>query len=80
MKNRLFAFSISMALVLSLAGCGKTGTAQYGEEGRSHSWFVGFTRTGGKDIVVCALTEGGGDGIYSATYVAKQVFYAWGNQ
>ena len=27
MKNRLFAFSISMALVLSLAGCGKTGTA-----------------------------------------------------
>ena len=59
---------------------GKTGTAQYGEEGRSHSWFVGFTRTGGKDIVVCALTEGGGDGIYSATYVAKQVLYVWGNQ
>ena len=31
MKSRLFALSISMALVLSLAGCGKTATMDFSD-------------------------------------------------
>ena len=55
---------------------GKTGTAEYGEisEGRAHSWFVGFSNTGERDIVVCALVE---DGLYYGSQVAGQVFGAW---
>ena len=57
---------------------GKTGTAEYGEiaDGRAHSWFVGFTDTGGKDIVVCALVEDGGDGTLYGSQVARSVIQA----
>ena len=58
---------------------GKTGTAEYGDVayGRAHSWFVGFSNTGNRDIVVCALVEDGGDGTLYGTQVARQVFQRW---
>ncbi len=58
---------------------GKTGTAEYGDisEGLAHSWFTGFSDTGGKDIVVCAIVEDGGNGYAPATQVARAVFQTW---
>lgn len=55
---------------------GKTGTAQYGDvsEGKAHSWFTGFSQTGGEDIVVCVLIEDGGNGNAPAVDAAKQIF------
>ncbi len=55
---------------------GKTGTAQYGnvEEDKAHSWFVGFSETGSRDIAVAVIMEGGGDGSAPAVPVAKRIF------
>ena len=58
---------------------GKTGTAEYGDvwEGHAHSWFIGFSNTGHKDIAVCALVEDGGDGTLYGSQVAGEVFQAY---
>lgn len=55
---------------------GKTGTAQYGniEDDTAHSWFMGFSETGNRDIAIAVIVEGGGNGIAPAVPVAKQVF------
>jgi peptidoglycan glycosyltransferase len=57
---------------------GKTGTAEYGDiaNDTAHSWFVGFSNTGSNDIVVCALVEGGGNGVAPAANVARNIFAA----
>ena len=62
--------------------CGKTGTAEFGDvtQGRAHSWFTGFSNTGGRDITVCVIIEDGGNGYYSATSVAGNIFSAFDAQ
>ena len=58
---------------------GKTGTAEYGDisAGTAHSWFVGFSNTGNRDIVVSVLVENGGNGIAPGTQVARRIFQTW---
>ena len=58
---------------------GKTGTAEYGDiaAGTAHSWFVGFSNTGQRDIVVSVLVENGGNGIAPGTQVARRLFQTW---
>ena len=56
---------------------GKTGTAEYGNEGKAHSWFMGYTKTGGTDIAFCVLIEDGGSNGISATTAAGRVVSAW---
>ncbi|MGN0435600.1 MAG: peptidoglycan D,D-transpeptidase FtsI family protein [Wujia sp.] len=59
---------------------GKTGTAEYDNEGNCNSWFVGFSNPDDPDLVVCAIVENS-DNIsnVSGTWVAKQVFDAYYN-
>ena len=66
---------------LSCDVAGKTGTAEFGDisEGRSHSWFTGFSNTGSDDIVVCAIVEDGGTYYAPATQVARYVFQTYFN-
>ncbi|MCQ2501945.1 MAG: penicillin-binding protein 2, partial [Lachnospiraceae bacterium] len=54
---------------------GKTGTAQYGdvEEDKAHSWFVGFSEVGDRDIALAVIVEGGGNGIAPAVPVAREI-------
>ena len=61
---------------------GKTGTAQYGsaEANAAHSWFVGFSDTGDKNIVIAVIVEGGGDGSGPVVPVARAVFETWQRQ
>ena len=58
---------------------GKTGTAEYGDisAGTAHSWFIGYSNTGQRDIVVSVLVEDGGNGYWSGTQVARQIFQTW---
>ena len=58
---------------------GKTGTAQYNNNTRSHAWFVGFAPYGDPEIVVTVLVEGGGEGPRVAVPVAQEIFnwYYW---
>lgn len=66
---------------LSCDVAGKTGTAEFGDisEGRSHSWFTGFSNTGNGDIVVCVLVEDGGTYYAPASQAARYIFQVYFN-
>ncbi len=53
---------------------GKTGTAQFGAEGKTHAWFIGYAPYDQPEIVLTVLVEGGGQGHETAVPVAKEVF------
>lgn len=53
---------------------GKTGTAEYDDEGNCNSWFVGFSNPENPDLVVCVIVEDYNVYGVSGTWVAKQIF------
>jgi penicillin-binding protein 2 len=61
---------------LNVAVAGKTGTAQYGEEGKTHGWFISFAPYDNPTIALAVLMEGGGEGSSTAVPVTKEV-YKW---
>lgn len=56
---------------------GKTGSAEYDENGSSHSWFVGYSNVDDPDIAVSIIVEGGGTGSEAAVPIAAQIFDAY---
>ncbi len=56
---------------------GKTGSAEYDEEGNSHSWFIGYCNTESPELVLCVIVEGGGAGSESAVPLAAEIFDAY---
>ena len=66
----LFNFQVSTSNI-QLA-C-KTGTAEFGSEGKTHAWLTAFT----DDISVTVLVEGGGEGSDVAAPIAKKVLEKW---
>ena len=58
----------------SYEAAGKTGSAQYDDSDRYHSWFTGFAPYDNPQIAVCVILEGGYSGVSSAQVVAKTVF------
>lgn len=56
---------------------GKTGTAEYGNEGNAHAWFIGFSDTGSSDIVVAVIVEGGQSGSAVAVPIARTIFESY---
>ena len=58
---------------LSEAAAAKTGTAQFGNEGKTHSWMVAFAPYHDPEIVVVALVEEGGEGHVSAGPVVYDI-------
>ena len=55
---------------------GKTGTAEYGDKGKTHAWYTSFAPENNPKIVLTVLVEGGGEGSNVAAPVAKEV-YRW---
>lgn len=55
---------------------GKTGTAQWGEGRRPHSWFVGYAQMGDREVAIAVLVEEGGYGSRVAAPIAKDVMEA----
>jgi peptidoglycan glycosyltransferase len=55
---------------------GKTGTAQFGNEGKTHAWFTSFAPYDNPEIAICVFVEGGGEGYKVAAPVAKTL-YEW---
>ena len=53
---------------------GKTGTAQFGTEDKTHGWFVSFAPYENPEIAMVVLAEGGGDGHSSGVPVTKEVY------
>jgi cell division protein FtsI/penicillin-binding protein 2 len=52
---------------------GKTGTAQFGSEDRTHAWFVSYAPYVNPKIAMVVLVEGGGEGHSSALPVTQEV-------
>ncbi len=61
---------------LPVAVAGKTGTAQFGSENKTHGWFVSFAPYDHPAIAMAILVEGGGEGHSTAVPVTKEV-YDW---
>lgn len=61
---------------LPIAVAGKTGTAQFGSENKTHGWFVSFAPYDDPQIAMIVLAEGGGEGHSSGVPVTKEV-YQW---
>lgn len=55
---------------------GKTGTAQFGSEGKMHAWFTSFAPYSDPKITITVFIEGGGEGYQTAAPVAKAA-YEW---
>lgn len=59
----------------SYQAAGKTGSAEYGNDGKSHGWFVGYgSKEDYDDIAVAVIVEDGDSGSASAVPVTKKVF------
>ena len=56
---------------------GKTGTAEYDNDGNCNSWFVGFSNPDNPDIVVSVIVEDYNSHGVSGTWVAQQIFNAY---
>ena len=56
---------------------GKTGTAEYDDEGNCNSWFIGFSNPDDPDIAVSAIVEDYTSNQMTGAYVAKCVFDAY---
>lgn len=52
---------------------GKTGTAQFGTDGKTHSWFTSFAPYDNPEIVLTVLIEGGGEGSSTAVPIVRDV-------
>lgn len=61
---------------LEVQVAGKTGTAQFGSEGKTHIWFASFAPYENPEIAMVILVEGVGDESSSAVPVTKEV-YEW---
>lgn len=59
---------------------GKTGTAEYDNEGNCNSWFVGFSNPDNPDLVVCVIVEDYESHGITGCYVARKVFDAYEEQ
>ena len=53
---------------------GKTGTAEYDDEGNCNSWFIGFSNPDDPDIVVSVIVEDYNTNYISGSYVARRIF------
>lgn len=56
---------------------GKTGSAEYDEQGSSHSWFIGYSNVEAPDLAVAVIVEGGGTGSEAAVPIASQIFNSY---
>lgn len=61
---------------LPVSVAGKTGTAQFGNENKTHAWFVSYAPYENPELALVVLVEGGGEGHSSAVPVTKAV-YEW---
>jgi penicillin-binding protein 2 len=58
---------------LPVSSAGKTGTAQFGNQGKTHAWYAAYAPYEQPKIVIVVLVEAGGEGNAAALPVAKDV-------
>ncbi len=59
---------------LPFTSAGKTGTAEFGTEHKTHAWYVGYAPYEDPQIAVAVIVPGGGEGNAVAAPVAGRIF------
>ncbi len=60
----------------SIPTAGKTGTAEYGAQNKTHAWYTTYAPVDDPKIAITVLVEGGGEGSTVAAPIAKEI-YTW---
>lgn len=76
MRQTVVSGTATMLNSLPVAVAGKTGTAQFGVEGKTHSWFVSYAPYENPKISMVVLVEGGLESSSGAVPVTRGV-YNW---
>ena len=76
MRQTILSGTAQSLKELPVEVAGKTGTAQFGSENKTHGWFVSFAPYDDPEIAIAVLVEGGGEGHSTAVPVTKEV-YDW---
>lgn len=79
MRDAVIYGSARALSILPFPVAGKTGTAQWNANKKTHAWFTGFAPFDAPEIVVAVLIEEGGEGSSFAVPVAKEVLQHWWN-
>lgn len=79
MRQAVFDGSAWVLADLPVKAAGKTGTAQFGSQDKTHAWFTAFAPYQDPEIVIVILIEAGGEGSTAAGPVAKEVLAWWFN-
>ncbi|MFH1193450.1 MAG: penicillin-binding protein 2 [bacterium] len=64
---------------LNVAVAGKTGTAQWGTNKKSHAWFTGFAPYEKPEIAITVLVEEAGEGSAISVPIAKEILWWYFN-
>lgn len=76
MRETVVGGTAQMLGTLPVAVAGKSGTAEYGSEGKTHGWFVSFAPYENPELVMLILAEGQSSEGYVAVPVTREV-YGW---
>lgn len=74
MRETILTGSARSLNALPIEIAGKTGTAQFGGEGKTHAWFTAFAPYDDPQITMVILIEGGGEGSSTAVPIAREIF------
>ena len=77
MKNVVDYGTASALSGRGYTAAGKTGSAEFDENGSSHSWFIGYSNVDDPDMMVAVIVENGGTGSEAAVPVAASMFDAY---
>lgn len=77
MRNVVESGTASALSGREYSAAGKTGSAEFDENGSSHSWFIGYCNADDPDLAVAIIVENGGTGSEAAVPIAGQLFDAY---
>jgi penicillin-binding protein 2 len=74
MRENVVSGSGRLLYNLPVKAAGKTGTAQYAGNKKTHAWYTSYVPYDNPEIVLTVIIEGGGEGHQTAVPVVKEVF------
>lgn len=77
MRQTVTEGTATMLSGLDVAVAGKTGTAQFGNKERVHSWFVSYAPYDNPEIAIIIMVENQTHKISSAPLPVARDIYAW---
>jgi len=72
-ENVVYGSGVSLS-TLPIEVAGKTGTAQYYGNQKTHAWYIAYAPYDDPEIAIAVIVEGGGEGHAAAVPVVKEVF------